>query len=135
MIYLDTTAVVKLVRVEAETPALVAWLNDRAGIPLLASAMVEVEAARALWHSAPAAISALPAALARLHRIEIDATIRAAAANFPEPEVRVLDAIQLATALQIPRLHAFVTYDARLFEAARQAHLPATRPLTATAGA
>lgn len=74
-------------------------------------------------------------AVVKLVRVEADAKIRAAAANFPEPEVRVLDAIQLATALQIARLQAFVTYDARLFDAARRAHLPAERPLTATAGA
>ena len=128
MIYLDSGAVVKLVRTEPETAALVAWLNDRAGIPLMASALVEVEVARALRRSAPAAIPALPATLARLHRVEIDGTVRAVAASFPEPNLRSTDAIHLATAMQIAQLHAFVTYDQVLFQAARQAHLPVVSP-------
>ena len=40
MIYLDTAAIVKLVRVEVESAALVDWLNQRPAQPLVASALV-----------------------------------------------------------------------------------------------
>jgi uncharacterized protein len=129
VIYLDSAAVVKLLRAEPESGALVGWLNARAGVPLLASALVEVEVPRALRRCEPAAIPAVPATLARLYRLEVDATVRAAAASFPEPNLRSLDAIHLATALQLgDQLHAFVTYDSRLIEAARRAQLPVVTP-------
>ena len=129
MIYLDSAAVVKLVRMEPGTSALVTWLNTRSGVPLLSSALVEVEVARALRRSAPAALPAVPGTLARLYRLEVDATVRAAAATFPDRSLRSLDAIHLATALQVgAELQAFVTYDARLLDAASAAGLPATSP-------
>lgn len=129
MIYLDSAAVVKLVRKEPGTSALVAWLNARAGVPLLSSSLVEVEVPRALRRSAPAALPAVPATLARLYRLEIDATVRAAAATFADRSLRSLDAIHLATALLVvTRLQAFVTYDARLRGAAQAAGLPVAGP-------
>ncbi|HEY7199735.1 MAG TPA: VapC toxin family PIN domain ribonuclease, partial [Candidatus Dormibacteraeota bacterium] len=76
MIYLDSAAVVKLVRAESETAALVAWLAERPGAPLLSSTLVEVEVPRALRRLAPEAISTVPATLAKLYRVEINATIR-----------------------------------------------------------
>ncbi len=129
MIYLDSAAVVKLVRTEPETPALVAWLNARGSVPLLSSALVDVEVPRALRRSAPEALPAVPATLARLYRLEIDASVRAAAGSFPERHLRGLDAIHLATAIQLgTRLDAFVTYDARLLAHAQDAGLPVAAP-------
>ncbi len=129
MIYLDSAAVVKLVRSEPGTTALVAWLNARVGVPLLSSVLVEVEVPRALRRSAPAALPAVPATLARLYRLEIDATVRAAAGSLPDPNLRSLDAIHLATAVRIGApLQALVTYDARLLGAAQQAGLPVASP-------
>ena len=70
MIYLDSAAVVKLVRHEPSTAALVGWLNARTGVPLVSSVLVEVEVPRALLGSAPTALPAVPATLARLYRLE-----------------------------------------------------------------
>jgi uncharacterized protein len=129
VIYLDSAAVVKLVRLEPGTTALVDWLNARTGVRLLSSALVEVEVPRALRRGAPAALPAVPGTLARLYRLEMDATVRTAAGGLPDPTLRSLDAIHVATALQIgDRLQAFVTYDARLLAVARQAGLPAVSP-------
>lgn len=129
MIYLDSAAVVKLVRAEAESAALLTWLNARPGVPLLSSALVEVEVPRALRRTAPAALPAVPATLGRLYRLEVDATVRASAANLADPFLHALDAIHLATATLVGGgLQAFVTYDARLLGAARQAGLPAASP-------
>ena len=129
MIYLDSAAVVKLVRHEPSTAALVGWLNARTGVPLVSSVLVEVEVPRALRRSAPAALPAVPATLGRLYRLEIDATVRAAAASFLDPNLRSLDAIHLATALQLgSQLNFFLSYDSRLLAFAQVAGLPVARP-------
>ncbi|GGM85068.1 ribonuclease VapC [Longimycelium tulufanense] len=135
MIYLDTAAAVKLVRQEAHTADLVAWLNEpqQAGLPWVSSALIEVELPRALRRSAPEALPGVPSVLARLYRLEIDDTIRQTAAAYPTPALRSLDAIHLATAQTLaeqPDAHfaAFVTYDHRLAEAARSAGLAVARP-------
>ncbi|HET8661312.1 MAG TPA: hypothetical protein VFM55_20225 [Micromonosporaceae bacterium] len=46
MVYLDSAAVVKLVRQESYSVDLVAWLNEYREVPLVSSALVEVEVAR-----------------------------------------------------------------------------------------
>lgn len=129
MIYLDSAALVKLVRVEAATAELVEWLKARAGQPLVSSALAEVEVPRALRRVAPEALSAVPATLSRLYRLEMDASVRAAAAALADPDLRSLDAIHLATALEVgEELDVFVTYDAKLFRAAEEVGLPVARP-------
>lgn len=133
MIYLDSAAVVKLVRQEACSADLVSWLNAHDDVPLISSALVEVEVPRALRRSAPQALIGVPAAVGRLFRLEIDSTIRATAAAFAEPMLRSLDAIHLATAQVLMNdsgtpLTAFVTYDRRLLDAAKQAGLPVASP-------
>jgi predicted nucleic acid-binding protein len=71
----------------------------------------------------------VPVVIANLYRLEVDPTVRATAAAFPNPGLRSLDAIHLATALVVAReLQAFVTYDVRLRDAARQAGLPVANP-------
>lgn len=133
MIYLDSAAVVKLVRQEAHSADLVTWLNAHQDVPLVSSALVEVEVPRALRRRAPQALVGVPAAVGRLFRLEIDATIRATAAAFAEPTLRSLDAIHLATAHVLMNesgatLTAFVTYDQRLLTSAHAAGLPTASP-------
>ncbi|MFG3709386.1 type II toxin-antitoxin system VapC family toxin [Micromonospora sp. NPDC047730] len=133
MIYLDSAAVIKLLRREPETEQLVRWLNDRSGTSLVASALVEVEVPRALRRAAPQALVGVPTVLSRLYRVEIDATVRAAAGAYAEPLLRSLDAIHLATAEILARqagtdFVAFVTYDRRLLDAAKAVGLPVASP-------
>jgi hypothetical protein len=133
VIYLDSSAVVKLVHAEPGTRELVAWLADHVATALVSSVLVEVEVPRALVRHAPAALVGVPGVLARLHRVEIDATIRATAAAFPDPSLRSLDAIHLATAHLLTTgssegLGAFVAYDQRLLAAARAVGLPVVIP-------
>ena len=59
MIYLDSSAVVKMVRVERESRALITWLNEQSSQPLIASALVEIEVPRALRRSQPSALAAV----------------------------------------------------------------------------
>lgn len=132
MIYLDSAALVKLVRVEAESAALVTWLNDRSAEPLVASALVEVELPRALRRAQPGVLGAVAGVLARVNRVEINAAVRATAGAYSDPLLRSLDAIHLATAELLTAsdkvVSAFVTYDRRLAEAAGQLGLPVVAP-------
>jgi len=132
VIYLDSSAVVKLVRREPGTAELVAWLAERQPAALVSSALVEVEVARALRRYAPAALAGVPAALSRLYRLEIDGVVRATAAAYDEPLLCSLDAIHLAAA-QIAAaggdaLEAFVAYDERLLRAATALGFPVASP-------
>ncbi len=129
MIYLDSAALVKLIRFEAATPELTEWLSARVETPLLTSALAEVEVPRALRRVAPEALPAVAPTLARLYRIEIDAAIRADAGALDDPDLRSLDAIHLATARAMgAELVAFVSYDRRLLRAADTLGLPSASP-------
>ena len=132
MIYLDSAALVKLVRVEDETGELVRWLNERPDQRLVASALVEVEVPRALRRSQPGVLRAVAGVLARIDRIEIGAAIRATAAAYVEPNLRSLDAVHLATADELRAagkpVSALVTYDVRLADAARAAAFTVVAP-------
>lgn len=121
MIYLDTSALVKLIRIEGESQALGDWLDEHTETRWITSALAEVELPRAIRAVAPEGLSAIPSVLARLDRFEIDPGIRATAAAYSETALRSVDAIHLATAqtaLSVAPLTALVTYDNRLREAA-----------------
>jgi predicted nucleic acid-binding protein len=130
MIYLDTAALVKLVRPEIGTDELfsrlVAWGDEL----LVSSALVEVELPRAIRRSEPSLLSSVPAVLGRIALYEVDEAVRATAAAYEEPSLRSLDAIHLATAHAVfgADLTAFVSYDRRLLENARALGLPTTSP-------
>jgi predicted nucleic acid-binding protein len=133
VIYLDSAGLVKLIRQEDCSSELVTWLNERQDESLVCSTVAEIEVPRALRRSAPQALVGVPAVLARLYKIEVDATIRATAASYPDPLLRSLDAIHLATAQLLAAeseggLSAFVTYDKRLLAAASAAGLPIASP-------
>jgi uncharacterized protein len=132
MLYLDTSALVKLVRPEPESITLAVWLNARAGEAMVTSALTEVELPRAIRRAEPARLADVAAVLARLARFEIDAAVRATAAAYTDPALRSPDAIHLATADQLrssgKTISAFVTYDPRLAQAAGSAGFPAQSP-------
>jgi len=121
---------VKLISREPETDDLADWLDVQAPAPWVSSTLVDVELAQALRRTEPALIAYVPAIVARLARYDIDDVVRAAAAAYPDPELRSLGAIHLATASVIfaDRLTAFVAYDQRLLEAAGAMNLPVRSP-------
>lgn len=122
MIYLDTSALVKLVHLESESTALERWLSARSGVPLLASALVEIELVRAVRVAEPDDLVHVSAILSGIDLLDIDEIVRANAAAVSPATVRSLDAIHLATALELPTdLEAFVAYDKRLGQAAAAA--------------
>lgn len=130
MLYLDTSALMKLIRREPESEPLADWLDAKAPAPWVSSMLIEVELPRALRRIEPALLADVPAIAARVSRYEIDEVVRAAAAAYPDPALRTLDAIHLATANAVfgTQLTAFVSYDERLIAAAAAAGLPTAAP-------
>jgi predicted nucleic acid-binding protein len=130
MLYLDTSVLVKLIRREPESDALADWLDTQTPLPWVSSALIEIELPRALRRLDSSLLAAVPATVSRVARYEIDNVVRAAAAAYPEPSLRSLDAIHLATGHAVfgRRLTAFATYDERLGAAAAAAGLPTAVP-------
>jgi hypothetical protein len=130
MLYLDTAALVKLIRPEPETTPLADWLDQHTGLPWVSSTLIEVELPRALRRTEPDLLAEVPALIARVARYEIDETVRAIAASYPDPNLRSPDAIHLATARGIfgHHLTAFVSYDHRLLTTAAATGLPTASP-------
>ena len=130
MIYLDSAALVKLVRHEPASDELFDWIEQHHGTMLVSSTLAEVEVARALRRAEPDLLAAVPAVLRRIALYEIDDLVRATAAAYQDPSLRSLDAIHLATAHAGlgDELTAFVTYDKRLLAAAAAMGLPVAHP-------
>lgn len=130
MIYVDTSALVKLVRREQATDALVDWIGARPDELLVSSALAEVELPRALRRTEPALLPVVPALLGRIAVYEVDEVVRATAAAYDDPGIRSLDAIHLATADAVlaDGLTAFVCYDRRLLQSAEALGLPTSSP-------
>lgn len=129
MIYLDSAALVKLIRFEDSSLELTEWLNARADTPLVSSVLSEVEVPRALRRVAPDALGAVARTFARLYRVEMDEAIRADAGALADPDLRSLDAVHLATARTVgAQLQAFVSYDRRLLRAGDALGLPTASP-------
>ena len=129
MIYLDTSAFVKLIRGERETPALQAFLSDRPAGPLVSSALLVVETRRGILREAPDQLTRADLLLTRIDQVEVTRSVLEAASRLPDPALRSLDAIHLATALQLEGdLEALVTYDSRLAAAAARQKLPVVTP-------
>ncbi|MGH3931921.1 MAG: type II toxin-antitoxin system VapC family toxin [Pseudonocardiaceae bacterium] len=124
----STAALVKLVHPEPDSAPLISWLAA-ARMPVVTSALAEVEVERAIRRNAPAALPAVPAVLSTVFLFDIDAAIRRAAARMADPLLRSLEAIHLATALEFGSgLHTFIAYDKRLLAAAFAAGLTVAHP-------
>jgi predicted nucleic acid-binding protein len=130
MLYLDTSALIKLMRREAESDALADWLDSQTTAPWVSSTLIEAELPRALRRIDPSLLPAVAGIVARVSRYEIDEVVRSAAAAYPDTGLRSLDAIHLATGAAVfgTALTAFVTYDERLLAAAAAAGLPTAAP-------
>lgn len=129
LIYLDSSAIVKLVAAEPESEALFELLNS--GGPPVSSALTKVEVRRATRRpNAPEAVSIRgDQVLERIALLRVDEATLERAAELEPLELRTLDAIHLAAALSIrDHLEAFVVYDRRLAEAAEGMGLPVASP-------
>ena len=129
MIYLDSSALLKLVRDETHTAELTAWLADRPDAPLVSSALAQVEVLRACRRIDERLLDGGRAVIAALDVVPVDEGVLGTAAELPGPALRSLDAVHLASALTLdPDVETFVAYDARLLTAAQAAGLAVARP-------
>jgi uncharacterized protein len=116
-LYLDSSAIVKLVIAEPESTALRRYLGRRR--PLVTSALARTEIARALLPLGPAAVRRGLEVLSRLEILRLSDRILADAGAILPAELRSLDAIHLATMRQFgASLSRVVTYDDQLSSAA-----------------
>jgi len=128
LVYLDTSAFVKLVIPEPETAALVKALTPRT--LLVASEILEVEALRATRRATGKdGATAARTQLAGIRLLPLTDRIRKHACELEPPTLRSLDAIHIATALDLgERLACMYAYDVRVATAASEAGLQVSAP-------
>lgn len=128
--YLDTSALVKLVVVEAESEALSLWLRETERVPV-ACDLVRTELMRAVRRVAPELTSQAREVLDRLTLLNVTAATFESAGRLDPPALRSLDALHLASALALgDDLDGLVTYDDRRADAARVHGIPVLAPGT-----
>lgn len=128
VLYVDSSAIVKLVVREAESDELHAHLE---GAQLVTSEIALTEVPRAAYLRAGVAevFDQAETVLRRFDVVELDDDLHRAAARRQPRELRTLDAIHLVSALRVARhLDAVVAYDRRLTQAARAAGLTVDAP-------
>jgi predicted nucleic acid-binding protein len=129
MIYLDSSALLKLLFEEGESAALALWISEQAGTPMVTSELAKVEVVRAARRLDANVVPAARVLMSQLDLIPLTSGILDQAAELGETLLRTLDAIHLASALWIQAdLTAFVAYDSRLVAAARAAGVESIRP-------
>lgn len=124
--YVDASALVKLVVDEPESPSMFRWYVESDRLATSRIGIIETRRAANRHAHDPAHLDSV---LRSLVTLEVDDVVAAGAARAKPAGLRALDAIHLATALELGEsLGAFVTYDDRLADAARAAGLPVLRP-------
>jgi predicted nucleic acid-binding protein len=127
VIYLDSSALLRLVVVESESDALQSWLSDRPD-PWTSSALAKIEVGRAARRVGGHAVTAARGVLRQVVVVPLDGVVDGATDVDPLP-LRSLDAIHLASALSIAEeVSHFVAYDKRLLAAAKRAGLATAAP-------
>jgi predicted nucleic acid-binding protein len=129
VIYLDSSALMKLVRGEDETAALREWLAARPDEPVVTSELGRVEVLRAARRAGRQVLVEARAVVGDVDLVPLDRAAQDVACDVAGPLVRTPDALHLASALLLgDDLTAFVAYDRRLADAAAAAGLLVTTP-------
>jgi predicted nucleic acid-binding protein len=129
VIYLDSSALVKLALTEPESAALADWLAERADQPLVSSALHRAEVPRAVWLAEPGALPRSYRLIRRIAKVALTADVLDNSATMPPQALSPAHAIHLASALALrDELTAFVAYDEDLLAAAADAGLPVVSP-------
>jgi uncharacterized protein len=126
VLYMDTSAFLKAVWDEAESVALSGFIGNRVTV---SSKLLAVEARRSTLLVAETMLPRTDLVLADVRLIAVTDTVLESAGRLPDPVLRTLDAIHLATALLIREdVEALVTYDTWLAAAARANGLTVATP-------
>ena len=125
-LYLDTSALVKLVIAEKESEELRQFVGHRG---VVSSQITQTELVRAVNRVEPDRVEAAEELLEDLIFLAVDRLLAIRAGWVRPATVRSLDAVHIATAVAMQGdLEAMVTYDARMIEAAGMAGLPVASP-------
>jgi predicted nucleic acid-binding protein len=129
VIYLDTSAMVKLIAAEPESAELIEWLNSRAEEALATSSIGHIELVRAARRIGSTAVLAAQRIANSVDTLLLTESIAAMARTIGSAELWTLHAIHLATAsVHRDRISTFCAYDVRLLAAAEAEELPVTAP-------
>lgn len=127
-VYLDTTAMVKLVRQEAGSDGVRSLLETTDAVPV-SSQIAEIELMRAVRRHSPELSDPARSLLDEIVLLPLTAEMRVRAQFIKPVSVRSLDSVHMATALEISsHLAHFATYDQRMAEASAAAGLPVVSP-------
>jgi predicted nucleic acid-binding protein len=114
--YIDSSAIVRLVASESETPALSTFLAGRR--PLISSALATTEVHRAVLPLGDEFGRQATNVLARIELVRVSDEVLEDAGRLMPPKLRSLDAIHLATAALFgSTLSGLITYDDRMLDA------------------
>ncbi|WP_293003329.1 type II toxin-antitoxin system VapC family toxin [Mycobacterium sp.] len=129
MLYLDPTAIMKLIIPAPESPALHHYLQARTDIRWFTCALSRADVLRQTAPHGPAATDRARHVLAGLDLVAVtDRLLDAAISLTPAPD-RTADALHVAAARSAgPRLHTLITYDPMLATAANDNHIQITKP-------
>jgi uncharacterized protein len=126
-VYLDSSALVKLVVREPESAALAAHLRGTS--EQASCALARVEVVRAVRAHGTGAVTRARQLLERVSLVQLDDVLLDDAAELRGDELRSLDAIHLAAARALgDGLAELITYDRRTAAAARDLDLPTGAP-------
>jgi len=128
VLYLDASAIVKLVVRERETEKLIEFIDEA---ELVSSEISEIEVPRAahLRTGEVESIARAEAVLRRFGLVALDDELRREAAGARPPDLRTLDAIHLVSCLRLARhLEAVLVYDRKLTHALRARALRVESP-------
>jgi uncharacterized protein len=130
MLYLDTSALAKLVIASDATPSLRAFLEGRADATLFSSALADAELVRTVMPAGDEAVSTARRVLAGLHLVDVTRELlERAGALRTSSRLGTLGAIHLVTAMAVEhRLDTVVTYDGRMLAAAAELGLDTRAP-------
>lgn len=120
IVYLDTSALVKLLVQEMESAALRTYLAGQPRAVRASSALVRAELRRAAARTSDRLLPAVELMLGRLTLLRVDDALLDEAGRLAPASLRSLDALHLASARRLPSLTAFVSYDLRLSQAAHE---------------
>ena len=129
-LYLDTSALVKLIVAESESTALSDYFQRFADDNVFTAALARTELVRAVADGGPPAITEARSLLDSIDTVALSRSVLDDAATLPPPRLRTLDAIHLAAARRAGvALRAVVTYDGRMVEAAAALGMPHVSPV------
>jgi predicted nucleic acid-binding protein len=136
VVYFDTSALIKLIRIELDSDSLRAWIDKapHGEMAWVSSALVLTEVPRALRRISPGSpLPDLASVLGRFTLRNVDEEILIKAGAYAGPTLRSLDAIHLATARGLAdaapeQFEAVLTYDKQLASAAEADGLPVLAP-------